>query len=317
MPITILKKPQPESAPVAPAFSGEFNPMLAAEGVLGQIDYGKHGLIAMPKHNGVRGVVQDGLLKARSLKPIPNLHASKLFSLPTLTGLDGELVVGDPFDEEVFTVSTSGVMSKDGIPDVRWFVFDWYHPTMPYDERLMERNRRVSLAAHPHIDLIEFEVVTSDEQLVAYSEWALSKGFEGLVLRHPKASYKTGRSTAKEQGFMRFCPWHRDEGRIMAISEGEVNLNPSVKNELGYLKKSSHKDNKVGSGRAGAVTVLWEDGLEFNMPVPTVKLQDEVMRNPEKFLGQMVKFKFKPPVKVGGKPRFPQWEGLRSPLDMS
>lgn len=317
MPITILKKPQPESAPVAPVFRGEFNPMLAAEGVLGQIDYSQGGMLVLPKHNGVRGANQMNVLVARSLKPIPNLHTRKLFGDPVFRGGEGELVVGDPFDEEVFTVSTSGVMSRDGTPDVTWYIFDWYDPQRPFENRIEIAHHLVGEINHPNVKAVPYHLIYSDEELVELSDMYLAMGFEGVVLRHPKARYKTGRSTAKEQGFLRFCPWHRDEGRIVAISEGEVNLNPSVKNELGYLKKSSHKDNKVGSGRAGAVTVLWKDGIEFNMPVPTVKLQDEVMKNPEKFLGQMVKFKFKPPVKIGGKPRFPQWEGLRSPLDMS
>lgn len=160
-------------------------------------------------------------------------------------------------------------------------------------------------------------MIHDDGELVEASEHALAMGLEGLVIRDPKASYKEGRSTAGEGGLMRFCPWHRSEAIILAIHEGEVNLNPSKVNELGYLKKSSHKENKVGSGRAGAMTVKdCVTGLVFNIPVPTVKLQEEMWKSREKYLGLMIKYKFKPPVKIGGKPRFPQFEGFRSPLDM-
>lgn len=124
MPVTInrplgkvgdnLKKPE--------VVSKEFNPMLAAEGVLGKI---KYPAVILHKHNGVRGLNQQGQLVARSLKPIPNKHTRSLYSHKALTNFDGELVVGDPFDEEVFATSTSGVMTVTGAPDVNWFLFDF------------------------------------------------------------------------------------------------------------------------------------------------------------------------------------------------
>ena len=121
---------------------------------------------------------------------------------------------------------------------------------------------------------------------------------------------------------MRWVPWHRSEALILSIQEGKVNKNESVRNALGYLEKSSHKENKVGSGRAGSVTVRdLKTGIEFNMAIPGVELQEDVTANPKKYLAQALKYKFKQPVKVGGKPRFPiwesaEWEGLRHPDDM-
>lgn len=295
----------------------EFNPMLAAEGVLGKI---KYPAVVLHKHNGVRGLNQQGQLVARSLKPIPNKHTRSLFSGKPMTNFDGELVVGDPFDEEVFATSTSGVMTAAGAPDVNWFLFDFYHPTAPFIDRLHMLAHAVAEAkdaGHQRIECIPWQVIHSDDELVDYSNHALAMGLEGLVIRDPNGTYKEGRSTAGEGGLMRYCPWFRSEAIILAIHEGEVNLNPSKVNELGYLKKSSHKDNKVGSGRAGAFTVKdCTTGLEFNIPVPTVKFQEEVWGDQDKFIGLMIKYKFKPPVKLGGKPRFPQYEGIRSPLDM-
>lgn len=295
----------------------KFNPHLAGEAVLGKIEYPK---VALPKFNGVRGLNQIGELVARSLKPIPNLYTRKKFSGTHLHGLDGELVVGLFDDEEVFTKSTSGVMSKDGLPDVKWHIFDVFHETMPYIERLALAEEMVRHACHTGIVMVESKLVYSDAEMVEYSEWALGLGFEGLVLRDPDAKYKQGRSTDKEGSFLRFCPWHRSEAYILAIEEGQINLNESKKNELGYLKKSSHKANKVGSGQAGAITVRdCKSGLAsvFNMPVPTDKLQKEMWAHPEKFIGKICKYKFKPSVKIGGKPRFSQYEGLRAPEDMS
>lgn len=294
-----------------------WNPLLAGEGVLGSIDY-KNGIIAMPKLNGVRGLNQNGVLVPRSLKVMRNLHTRKLFSLPALANLDGELVVGDFADEEVFVVSTSGVGAVEGTPDVFWYVFDYFHPTAPFKERLKLRDAAVGVAAHPNVLLVPWIVVHDDAEMDGYAKLCLSQGYEGIVLKDPNATYKEGRSSAKEGIFLRYCPWFTGEARILGFAEGKVNLNPSVVNELGYKKKSSHQENKVGSGRAGAFTVKdLKTGLTFNMPVPSVKLQEEVMAHPERFLEHLAHYKCKPPVKKGGKPRFPQFLGLRDPDDMS
>lgn len=315
MPIKIVKKAATTPAAVnLSTANDEFNPMLAAEGVLGSIKYPK---LALPKHNGVRGGNQRGALKARSLKPIPNKHTRELFSGSMFSGLEGELVVGDPFDEEVFSISTSGVMTQVGTPAVVWYLFDWYHPTMPFHERIDVVHRFAASVNRPDVQAIEFRWINSDEELVAYAEEVLALGFEGLVLRDPYAQYKQGRSTAKEQGFMRFCPWHRSEAVILRVHEGRINQNESKVNELGFLKKSSHKDNMVGSGRAGSFDLKdVTTGIEFSTIVPTVKLQDEVWANPSAFIGKLAKYKFKPPVIKGGKPRFPQFEGIRSEIDL-
>lgn len=292
----------------------EFNPMLACEGVLGNIDY---PTLALPKHNGVRGLNRSATLLARSLKSIPNLYTRRLFSDKELEDLEGELVVGDPFDEEVFANSTSGVMTQAGYPEVTWYLFDSYHASLPYSVRLEILAQRIDEFDDPRLQVIPHHLIYSDEELVNLTDKYLKQGFEGMVLRKPTSTYKHGRSTAKEQGFMRFCPWHRSECTILEIIEGAVNMNESKKNELGFLKKSSHKENLVPSGRAGSVRVKdVVTGITFNITIGPVKLQDDMWQNKDKYLGTIWKYKFKPPVIIGGKPRFPQLEGPRHALDM-
>jgi hypothetical protein len=52
------------------------------------------------------------------------------------------------------------------------------------------------------------------------------------------------------------------------------------------------------------------------MIVPTDLLQKQVWLNTSMYIGKVVKYKFKPPVIKGGKPRFPQWIAIRHPDDM-
>lgn len=296
----------------------EFNPLLAAEAVLGNLTY---PLGLMPKHNGVRGACQNQILVARSKKPIPNCHTRTLFGgTGEVEDFEGELVVGAFDDEEVFSNSTSGVMTEDGAPDVHWYLFDLYHPTAPFKERhAMLSARWAGLPAHlaTRSSVVPLHVIHSDQELVQWSDHYLALGFEGVVLKKLTAPYKTGRSTAKEQIFMRYCPWLTSEALILAVHEGKVNNNVSKTNELGFLKKSTHKANIAGSGQAGSVTVKdLKTGLQHSMAVPTDALQKQVWATQEDYIGKVVRYKFKPPVIKNGLPRFPQWEGLRSELDM-
>lgn len=291
-----------------------WNPMLAEEGELGKITYPKVGMI---KLNGVRGLNQNGKLVARSLKPLANKHTTALFSTSDLINFDGELTVGDPLAEEVFSITSSALRSVAGTPDAQWWLFDYFHPTARYLGRLEMLQRAFEKSSNDSIGLITYRILKSDADTEQYAEECLAEGAEGLVLRSPDALYKQGRSTVEEGGFLRFCPWLRSEATLITIHEGKVNLNESKANELGYLKKQTLKENMVGSGRAGAGTFRdLKSGVEFNMPIPTVKLQDEMWKHPENYIGKIFKYKFKPAVKIGGKPRFPQIEGERMAVDM-
>lgn len=291
-----------------------WKPNLAAEGVIGLIKYPR---IALIKLNGVRGLNQGGKLVARSLKPIPNKHVSALFSTMELDGFDGELTVGDPLHEEVFSFTSSALRSVNGTPDATWWLFDMFHPTAKYAERLVMLEERFHRAENESIGLIAWKLVHNDDEMQAYADECLAEGAEGIVLRDPNALYKQGRSTQEEGGFLRFCPWLRSEAVVIKVHEGQINQNESKVNELGYLKKQTLKENMVGSGQAGSWTVRdIATGIDFNMPVPTDAFQKKVWEERASWPGRVVKYKFKPAVKVGGRPRFPQFEGERMREDM-
>ena len=104
-----------------------FRPMLAGT----HTDVAKliFPLLASQKLDGLRATVQGGVLLSRSLKPLPNKYVQELFGkLPE--GLDGELVVGNPFAPDAFRKTTSLVMSDDkpldffGDEELVYHVFD-------------------------------------------------------------------------------------------------------------------------------------------------------------------------------------------------
>jgi DNA ligase 1 len=292
----------------------QVRPMLATSAVVGKIRYPK---LVSPKYNGVRGFVHNGKLMARSLKTIPNHHTRELFSSEDYEGFDGELIVGAFGHKDVFVNTQSGVTTLEGEPDVRFFVFDLFNSESVLKKRVKELKKRVDDCTNNRIVCVKYHLVKSDEQLIALDHTFLEQGFEGSVLRDPDGPYKYGRSTEREQGFMRFCYWHTSEAEILDIEERMHNANPSRLNELGYSDKSSHKANMVPTGTAGTFVVKdVHTGQKVRMPVPGTALQVALWQDIKKYVGQIIRYKFRSPAKVGGLPRFPQYEGFRSPIDM-
>ena len=108
-----------------------FRPMLATDADLGKLRF---PLLASAKLDGVRAVVRDGVVYSRSNKPIPNAYVQQKFS--RFEHFDGELIVGDPTSKTCYRDTISGVMSFEGKPEVRFFVFDHIGNTSaPYRHR--------------------------------------------------------------------------------------------------------------------------------------------------------------------------------------
>ena len=96
-------------------------PMLAKTAVLSKI---KYPVLASPKLDGIRCLIVKCAAVSRKFKPIPNHYTRSLFSRASLDGFDGELIVGNPGAPDCYNVTDSGVMTREGEPDVRYYVFD-------------------------------------------------------------------------------------------------------------------------------------------------------------------------------------------------
>lgn len=293
-----------------------FKPMLAAEGVLGCITYPK---LASAKLNGVRAVNPTGTLFSRTLKQIPNIHTRQKYSHPRFVGMDGELIVGHFGDPEVFTHSTSGVMAVKGIPDVKWYVFDQVMSHIGFSDRVADLEKRVAaLDPADGVVWVPQMVVKSDEEVQKFHDECVALGYEGIVLRSPRGAYKFGRSTAREEGFMRFVDWHRSECRVLGVNEGLTNTNAAFTNEMGRTARSTNQENLIPTGSAGSMDVVdIHSGIHFSIALGTKAQCDAIWANKLSEIGMIYTYKFRQPVNIGGKPRFPILEGRRHPDDMS
>ncbi|USN14464.1 DNA ligase [Janthinobacterium phage vB_JliS-Donnerlittchen] len=296
--------------------SKQFRPMLSA--TVEAVDRLHFPLLASVKLDGIRALVLGGVVVSRNLKPIPNRHVQALFGRSMFEGLDGELMVGDPGEEDVFRRTSSGVMSTDGEPDVRFHVFDCMSdPGLPFHRRL--GLARDLAEGFDRVEPVAHRVVASPAELDEFEAAALSAGYEGVMLRSADSPYKFGRGTLSKQDLMKLKRFEDAEARVVGFQELMHNSNEATTGLLGQTERGHSKEGMVGMGTLGALQVLGEGGkyggVAFNIGSGfDAATRASIWADRDAWIGRLVKFKFFP---LGSKdaPRFPIFLGERHPDD--
>lgn len=289
----------------------KFKPMLAATAEISDI---KYPVYASPKLDGIRGVVINGQLRSRSLKPVPNAHVTGLFSKKEFSGLDGELILGKPTAKDVYRVTNAACSRHEGTPDVKFYVFDRFNINAGFEIR----NEGLKVfKGDSNIVIVEQQLFENPEDLLDYETACLDLGFEGLILRSPYGLYKFGRSTLKQQGMMKLKRFIDSEAKILEVIEEMENQNESKTNELGRTSRSSHAANLVPKGRAGALRVVdIRSNVEFKIGTG-LNDEDKVFywKKRKAVIGKIVKYKSFP-IGVKDAPRHPVYLGGREEWDL-
>lgn len=266
-----------------------------------------------PKLDGVRALIIDGVVMSRKLKPIPNTHVQALFGKAEYEGFDGELIVGPAGAPDVCRQTSSGVMSKDGEPDVRFHIFD------RFDRLDLGFTQRYGTLPHTspakRVTLVPHHLVSDLTALLALETKYLDEGYEGGMLRKPDGPYKFGRSTLKEGTLLKLKRFADGEFEIVGFEERMHNGNEATTDELGRTKRSSHQENKTGRGDLGAL-VLKFGGTTFNCGSGFDDAQRaEIWSRRERYMGKLAKVKH---FAIGAKdlPRFPVFLGFRDEMDI-
>jgi DNA ligase-1 len=316
----------------------EFKPMLAGQADTEKLRY---PLMVSPKLDGIRALVINGTVVGRSLKPIPSKFIQTMFGRPELDGLDGELIVGEPRAEDVFTKTSSGVMSKEGRSAATFWVFDDFTDLgLDFEtrhNRAYARVRKQKLVNR--VKLVHHRRVRDPEELSKAEQEYLLQGYEGLMIRSLDGPYKCGRSTTKEGHLLKLKRFKDADAMIIGGTELMHNANEAERNELGQLERSTKKAGMVGLEALGSLEVVdWTTGVIFNIGTgfdPDLRKQlwkcrEVDLQNgfggisniiqfskkyPGKFFGRIVKYKYQPHG-VKDKPRFPVFMGFRHPEDM-
>ena len=277
-------------------------------------------MLASPKIDGIRALVVNGQLVSRTLKPIPNRYTQSLFGRPELEGLDGELVVGEPWDRNLMQQTTSGVMSFGGMPKVSYFVFDKWDAVGVFNWRTSVASTKAYLQKkhfQTPIEYVDHSLLENESEFITYEGWCLEKGYEGVMLRDPLGKYKQNRSTLRERTLLKVKRFHDAEAIIVSYSPLMRNENAAQLDERGYTKRSTHQDNKIPDSLLGSLCVRdCETGITFDIGTGFTEAQRQSLWDDKSnLLGRIIKYKSFA-VGVKDKPRFPIFLGFRSPLDM-
>lgn len=272
--------------------------------------------LATPKIDGIRFIMVDGVALSRSFRPIRNKYVQQVLAAHLPDGIDGELTCGDTFQS-----SSSAVMSIEGEPDFHCWIFDYVDPELvgilPYEERIKDPCLSFIENDTPFQTTVLRPVVLHDEHaLRAAEEQFLEAGFEGIMVRDPRGTYKFGRSTTKENSLLKVKRFLDDEAVIISIEEMEHNLNDAQQDAFGRTKRSTSQEGKVGAGTAGTLVVRNSEGIEFGIGTGLdAALREEIWSNLDAYIGQTVKYKYFP-VGVKEKPRHPVFLGFRHQDDL-
>lgn len=274
------------------------------------------------KADGIRALKLNGTMKSRTLKPIKNAKISEILSSYLPDGADGEIIVGDTFQQTTSAVMTE-VTSLNFKGTVTFYWFDWVRDNN-LKEGYMSRTKAIADFVNSHpiqndqlmiVPLIP-KVINNAEELLEFEKEALSKSYEGVMLRTLNSPYKCGRSTLRQGYLLKLKRFIDDEAKIIDFEELYHNENEKTRDERGFAKRSSHKEHLVPANTLGAFKVENSEGIVFKIGTGLTEAQrQEYWNNKENLVGKLIKYKYFP-VGVKEAPRHPVFLGFRDVDDM-
>jgi len=281
-----------------------------------QLEQLTYPMIGSPKLDGFRCTVADQPYTS-SMKPFANHFVRKELCHPDYAGLDGEIIVGDPKDPDVFHNTSGPVRRFEGRPDFRFYVFDsTANKNLAYYDRWLN--------AMPEdfgrLIVLEQRILKNPDDVLAYEQEMLETGFEGAMIRSLTGKYKEGRCTFREMNIFKRKPFVDIEAVIMGFEEAMENCNEQVISELGLSKRSHNKENMYPKGTLGSF-ILWAPPWKKVFRAAAGKgftdvIKQAIWNNRNQYLGEFVTVKYQ---KYGSRdaPRLPSVIKLRPSWDVS
>lgn len=276
-------------------------------------------VIASPKLDGIRCLIQNGVALSRSLKPIPNKHVqewAKIWGDCSVVTLDGELICGE-HDATVFNRTTSCVMSKDSEEEFTYWVFDAVNIFEQYAERLRNLRHELDNIQPLGMRLVPTKLCMNEEQLLEFEAECLARGFEGVMVRDPNGPYKFGRSTLKEGTLLKLKRFTDSEAKVIGFEERYHNENELKRDSTGKIDRSTAKAGLKPAGDLGALVCEREDGVIFCIGTGfTAEERVDLWQRRDALIGKLVTFKH---FEAGAidKPRFPVFKAFRDQEDLA
>jgi ATP-dependent DNA ligase len=318
-------------------------PSLAEDLDLAQLDKLPYPVAAMPKLDGVRGMIKNlnGSTECvgRTHKAHRNASLQALLGHDNYLGMEGELAVKEPTHNLLCNATSGACSSTDSDDQFTLHVFDlWDHPGT-FMERHAAAQARVNAdyekhkanGTRPALFMVPYYYCNDAEDVLRFDAMFLKEGFEGTIVRSFNAKHKEGRSSFKNAEYLRIKRFVREEFMVTGIVEGRINNNEATTDLHGRTERSSHKVGMIPSGMVGGLEgYLLKDVYDphtrrFLMPKgmkilvsPGCMTHVEARHyflHPQDIVGKISMFNFFPKGMLE-LPRFPTWQCIRAETDL-
>jgi len=278
----------------------------------------RYPLLMSPKIDGFRGGAHKGTMLSKSSKPFRSYQVHE--ELTAIDFSDGEIVEGNATDSDVCNRTNSHLMSFKKPGDLFYYIFDTWNPAcahFPFEQRLALVHGQVATLNNPQYIALDHSFVNNEDELLEAESKFIQLGYEGVMLRDPRGTYKPARSTWNEGIVLKLKRFVDTEALVVGIYERMHNDNAQTRDEQGYAFRSSSKTNLKPTGIAGGFIVDFNGtreevpGGKFTLPELTW-----IFQNQEKVIGKKyLKFKY---MQHGMKDKLRHKSalGFRDPLDM-
>ncbi len=249
-------------------------------------------MLGSPKLDGFRCCIVDGIAKTNSMKNIQNTYTFDQLSLRSLSGLDGELIVGPPNSLDAYNNSTGPLRRFRGEPDFKFYVFDMVSEGNYLNRWLKDLATPIP---HPRVIKIAQTILSSPEEVISYTTQCTENGYEGAMIRSAGGKYKQGRCTFNEANIFKRKLFIDAEAKIVGFVEKLTNLNPKKTNELGLTSRSSAKAGKAGAGTLGSFILQspdWPEPFNCGGGEFTHAQRQEIWDNLEKYMMKSLTYKY-------------------------
>jgi len=229
--------------------------------------------------------------------------------------------VGQPHGQNVYNRTSSGVMSREGIPEWTYYVFDSHTMPTGYFDRyeILHASQKYWAGTSTNIALLPQKIIQTLDELRDYEQEVCERGYEGLILRHPHSPYKQNRSTLREMYMLKLKRFVDREAKIVGFEELLRNANEATQDARGFTARSSHIANKLPADTLGALVVEDLENTDWCFNVGTgfdSQTRQEIWDHQSKYLGRTISYRYTP-VGTLELPRHPVFKGFRSQIDLS
>jgi DNA ligase-1 len=307
-----------------------FSPMLYPNEAVGYEIVTKP-MMASYKLDGMRCIFKNGEMLSRQFKPILNKQLNERFeplkklSLEYHEIYDGELYSHEIDFQGIMHYCRTEDLGDEPLPEsINFYCFDCLsgelfelakNESARCRYELIEEMKEMDI---PHFVALEQRIVSTPEETKKMFEEAISKGFEGLILKNPMSTYKFGRISVPSGDGYKFKPYQTFDGRIVGVEQA-TEVDPTVERkvgELGYHKTSRKKGDRIPIEKASAFRVRYEDREVKVSLAMTDEEKEKIWREKDSYTGKYIEYKG---MLVGAKdlPRHPVFIRFREDKDGS